>query len=242
MFTWEKGRTLTSIQLIYVVTGKGVFESEDSKKKILPGDVIMLFPGEWHRYHPDPETGWEEYWIGFEGRMVDEFILPELFTQKKSIVKNIGYHDEVIYLLNQTLALAKKKSSFAKILTGIVFQLIAYLTEPIEHAVAGNKSEYIAEETINFIRLNVKAEIDFKELSSKFGVSYSYFRKMFKEETGVAPQQFLIDERLRLAERLLNSTKMTIEEISDRSGFQSVYYFSRLFKKKRGIAPSEMRK
>ena len=67
-FDWDKGRVLPEYQAIFISEGKGTFESGDTGVvEVKKGNVILLFPKVWHRYHPDPETGWTEQWISFSG-------------------------------------------------------------------------------------------------------------------------------------------------------------------------------
>lgn len=239
---WGKGRKLKGCYLVYVPTGRGEFETKNSKVNILPGHVIKLYPEDWHRYRPDVKIGWEEYWIGFEGPALEDFLLKSLFTENKSGVSNIGHHDEVMYLFNQALNLTRKNSrGFTQVITGIVFQLVAYIIYPGYQALAGKRVDYIYEESISIIRQHIKGGVDFQKMAANFGLSYSHFRKIFKEKTGFSPQQFLINERLSYAKRLLSSTDLTIEEISKKCGFQSAFYFSNLFKKKTGYSPGKLK-
>lgn len=239
---WEEGRTLERPHLVYIVTGKGDLETKSQQKKILPGDVICLYPGEWHRYRPDA-AGWEEYWIGFGGEQVSTYLLKELFEEQATYIKNIGYHEEVIYLMQQALTLAKKHSGgFQKILAGIVWQLVAYIIAPGYRPNPGPAADNLYEETLHYIRQQLRKEIDFPKLAEKAGLSYSHFRKLIREKSGVPPQQLLIQERLALAHRLLVTTQLSIAEIAELSGFNSHFYFSRSFKKVYGKAPSIIRK
>ena len=65
---WERGRVPQKFQVVYIFKGKGIFQSTQSDLiPINAGDALLLFPGEWHRYQPDPEVGWTEYWISFSG-------------------------------------------------------------------------------------------------------------------------------------------------------------------------------
>ena len=72
-FNVEKGRVLNEYQILYEPEGEGEFQSEHIKPvKIKAGDIFLLFPGEWHSYHPDISTGWDEYWIGFNSISMDQ--------------------------------------------------------------------------------------------------------------------------------------------------------------------------
>src|SRR5215471_5419952 len=68
-FNWDQGRVLLAYQLVYITEGKGTFESEvyPERHDINAGMVITLFPGVWHRYAPDPQTGCVEQWIECRG-------------------------------------------------------------------------------------------------------------------------------------------------------------------------------
>lgn len=71
-FTRSRGRVLGEYQLLYIVSGQGEFRSASSPAApVKAGTVVMLFPDEWHTYAPDPETGWEEWWVGFRGENID---------------------------------------------------------------------------------------------------------------------------------------------------------------------------
>ncbi len=84
--------------------------------------------------------------------------------------------------------------------------------------------------------------IDLQQLAARLGMSYSRFRSLFEEHTGMPPRQYHLQIRINKAERLLAETDLTVSEIAARLGFSSVYYFSRLFSKKAGTSPTAFRK
>ena len=69
-----------------------------------------------------------------------------------------------------------------------------------------------------------------------------YFRELFKRETGVAPYQYHLAQRLERAQTLLARTAMTVREIAATLRFHDAYHFSRLFKAKTGHCPTEWRR
>lgn len=72
-------------------------------------------------------------------------------------------------------------------------------------------------------------------------MSYSNFRKLFKEYTGMSPALYQQDLRLQRAKELLSTTRLTIKEIAYRLCFESPDYFSSKFKAKVGYKPSDYR-
>ena len=74
-FDWRRGRTLPEFQAIFITDGSGEFQSKETgSQAIRPGSLLILFPGVWHRYRPDPLTGWMERWIGFHGEMTHRLL------------------------------------------------------------------------------------------------------------------------------------------------------------------------
>jgi len=47
--------------------------------------MFILFPDEWHIYHPDRRTGWQEFWIGFSGINIDNRVEGNFFKKQKPI-------------------------------------------------------------------------------------------------------------------------------------------------------------
>lgn len=241
-FEWEKGRKLDGYYIIYIPTGTGNLDLKDNEIIVHPGDAILTFRNDWHRYKPRKSTGWEEYWVGFKGDYIEKYILKDLFPRGISYVKKIGYQSEVILLFNQVIELSKKNSSiFKKVLLGSLLQLIAHFTVQLEEKVITNRESFLVEKTTAYIRKNLSENVDFQYLAESFNLSYSRYRTIFKNLTGLAPNQFLINERIECAKRLLKNTEMNVSQIAYKSGFQSPAYFTRIFQQKTGFTPSAER-
>lgn len=96
---------------------------------------------------------------------------------------------------------------------------------------------------IEEMNLNIlNADFDIDAVIKKSGYSQSYFRKIFKEETGLSPIGYMQKQRIDRAKYLLQQdVPLTIREISEKCAFTDVYYFSRVFHKITGMSPTEYR-
>ena len=83
---------------------------------------------------------------------------------------------------------------------------------------------------------------DFGNEAEKLHVTETHFRRIFKEITGLPPQQFLLQNRLNKAAELLKSTRKPVKEIAALSGWDNVFYFSRLFRQKYYLSPVQYRR
>lgn len=97
------------------------------------------------------------------------------------------------------------------------------------------------EMAINYLDENYSKEISIKELCKNLGISYSHFHRIFKEETGKSPQEYLINNRLKKSKDLLENTQFSIREIAEFCGFQDERNLQRTFSKKIGLSPNRFR-
>ncbi|MDD2525234.1 MAG: AraC family transcriptional regulator, partial [Bacteroidales bacterium] len=84
-------------------------------------------------------------------------------------------------------------------------------------------------------------ELSPEQIAIEIGVSYSWFRRMFREYTGTSPAQYLIQQKILRAKELLTSTTNSISEIAFILNFENTGQFSTFFRKKEGVTPSEFR-
>lgn len=95
---------------------------------------------------------------------------------------------------------------------------------------------------IRFIQEHLTEDLSIEMLSEKAYMSASNFYRTFKHELGSSPNDFIIEERLKMAESLLRDPKLSIKEAYLASGFNSFSYFCRIFKKKRKSLPANSKK
>jgi AraC-like DNA-binding protein len=86
-------------------------------------------------------------------------------------------------------------------------------------------------ETIYYISENLHRELTVHHLAERCHVNADYFSRLFKEQTGIRPLQFLQNKRIERAQILLSTTDDTLQEIADKVGLPNISYFCRLFTK-----------
>lgn len=243
MFNPEKGRILDEYQLIYIVDGSGTFESTCcTKRQIKAGDIFLLFPGEWHTYSPNQETGWKEYWIGFKGHNMDDHVEAGFF-KKEQPVYNIGYDDSIITLYNNAITIAhEQKKHFQQLLAGIVNHIVGMTFSLHENKKMKNDdSQHIIDKARIYMQERIETDLQMPQVAEYLNMSYSSFRHLFKKYTGLSPTQYFINLKLHLAKRMLQNSTTSIKEISYLLNFETPEYFAKLFKKKIGMSPTEFR-
>lgn len=243
-FDIDKGRVLNEYQLLYITEGEGIFNSAHAKDiPLKAGDLFLLFPGEWHTYHPTGKNGWKSYWIGFKGKNVDDRVKAGFLSVDKPIY-HVGFSADIIRLYEEAYKRAQEETPYSQqILAGIVNHLVG-LMYALERSMELSK-DHTRVDKINLARLRIRESLEvdltIQQVAEELGVSYSNFRKLFKEFTGISPALYQQDLRLQRAKELLATTTLSIKEIAYRLRFESPDYFSSKFKIKTGKKPSEFR-
>lgn len=243
-FNIEKGRVLNEYQLLYNPEGEGVFESAHCPQtKIKAGDMFLLFPGEWHTYHPNPHVGWKSHWIGFKGRNMDDRVKAGFLTPEKPIY-HVGYSAIIEGLYRRAFAAAREEAAYSQQeMAGLVNHLIGKMYS-LERNIELSRNQQqvdMIDKARWRIRESLESETTIQGIAEELGVSYSNFRKLFKEYTGLSPATYQQELRLLRAKELLSTTDLSIKEIAYRLNFESPDYFSAKFKAKMGIKPSEVK-
>ena len=243
-FYVDVGRTLDEYQLLYNVEGAGIFRSAHIKETVIkPGDMFLLFPGEWHTYYPLKNVGWKQYWIGFKGKNIDERVKAGFLSPEKPIY-HVGYSVDIQMLYEEAYKTALKEAPYSQqTLAGMVNYLIGlmYSLERNNELSKNTQHMFIVSKAQMMIRDSLEKPLSIQDIAEQLGVSYSNLRKIFKEYTGLAPALYQHDLKLQRAKELLSTTNDSIKEIAYRLNFESPDYFSSKFKAKTGMKPSDFR-
>ncbi len=243
-FRVKAGRVLSNYQVIYISAGNGWFESETTKRiSINAGDVIFLFPGIWHSYAPQKDTGWNEHWIGFDGATARRLMRHGFFEQSKPVLKAGQEHRLLTWFKELIEATSSNDPALQQTMSAIIMRILAHLYSSQQSRVAGDDREVqVIRQAVTRLNQIGGAEIDFGELARELKVSYTWFRRAFTHHTGLAPHQYLLQIRPAHARELLAGTSLSSKEIADRLGFVDPQYFCRLFRRKVGLTPMGWRR
>jgi AraC-like DNA-binding protein len=242
-FSWENGRVLGACQIVLISAGRGVFESgATGLVEVAAASALVVLPGVWHRYAPDPGTGWTEAWIEVQGPIPEALCAKGVLGPARAVVTmsrarelaalmdaigerlrgpNAGFDPEAAALALQALSLvveAPRLSEPPRPITGFVARAEQMLMDSVDNppAIPG--------------------------LARELGVAYSYFRREFKRHTGLAPYQYVRRLRLEKARRMIGGSSDSLQAISERLGFASPYHLSAAFKKEFGQSPDHWRR
>lgn len=243
VFTWDKGRILNGYYLVFISRGQGIFESALTAPRIISeGTCFFLYPNIWHRYKPNITTGWEEYWVGFNGSYPDDIMSKNLFSPQNPFIE-AGLNEHLLVLFQRLLESVQNATpGYHQIISGITLEILG-----LAHTISIFKKQsedgdmLLIHKSMFLLRESLESPLDIQKLIQKLPMGYSKFRKLFKSETGYSPHQYHLNLRIDKAKELLQTTELNIKEIAYQTGFESEFYFSKLFRKKAGTSPTDYR-
>lgn len=242
-FDFKKGRVLQEFQIVYITRGEGVFASRLKPETcVREGSIFILYPGEWHTYKPAEASGWESYWVGFNGDFATA-LLNRHQAYLSNPVLNIGFDEEIVSLYKKILEIcANERPGYQNLLSGIVIHLLSYILFRDKNKNLNDKVVFSKIEKARLlIRERLNSSISPEDIAASLNMSYTWFRRMFRNYTGLAPAQYITQLKIQKAKELLSVTNKTVKEIAFDLGFDSIDYFSTLFRKQTGQTPTQFR-
>lgn len=96
-------------------------------------------------------------------------------------------------------------------------------------------------EAIRYLDEHLAEPVSLREVADRLHLNASYFSVLFKEQTGLTFSDYLTRRRVQRAKELLAGTRLPIQEIAERVGYQSAKYFAKVFRSLESVSPGQYR-
>ncbi len=238
-------------EFTYILSGKGRYFVDGITYDVEAGDVIFCNPGVKHQNimlnMKEPTV---EFFAGFKGfhfknMPPDSIVLKDgghvirTNAETKQEISRRCFEMIAENEANQVGKYFMLKSHLMQILLLIIREIteVEDSTQNRCNFESYNKS-YAVKKIINYLNENYESKISLDQIAHNMYLSPVYISKIFKEETGESPINYLIKIRLEKArDILLGDEGGSIKNIANSVGYDDVYHFSKLFKKYYGTSP-----
>ena len=133
-----------------------------------------------------------------------------------------------------------------QLIRAYLLEIFVLLTRKVAELIDVNEMKIEGKEPVNrameFIRTHFHEQLDLDAISGHVYLSPSHFSRLFKVQTRLSPVEYLNHARIEEAKKLLIYSDLTLTEIANRVGINSIHYFSHKFKKMEGVSPLEYRR
>jgi len=218
----------------------------DSDLEEIAGPVAWLtYPGKRFRFGwPALDRAWNHRFVAFAGERARAYADTGLFPlQREPAVFPMrtatGFAEAFDGLLDWLERNGPGEGRRgAHLLEGLLLGLGEQAGE--EAAEAGVRGRRLRD-AVAAIEADLGRKWDFRQVAAEVGLSYHHFRRTWKTITGLPPQEFLIDRRLKAVARRLREEGASVKRIALESGFRDLPYFTRQFTRRFGMPPGRYR-
>jgi len=228
-------------EIFWCVSGRGRFELDGRRLALSPGEVMVLFPGEWHRI--GSEGRWSYHWMTFDGPLAEDLFrrIPvssrvlkagpcprDLFERSESLLQSPDVR-------SQCMATAAGLEIICPAMAGTAPQDVAASPSDEEDALFKTALKIIDENWQD-------SSFDVTRLAQRLGMHRTTLSKLFMRRLKTPPLKYLKAKRLQKALMLVKGSRMQVREMAGLCGFTSPEYFTRTLRRATGMTPGQLRR
>lgn len=224
----------------YIIEGEGWLQIGEEIFYPKPGQLFMMPAGIKQSYSFVNENVFTKYWCHFdafigEANLFDIIKIPYFINGSDSRYLKERFSALVEHYRREDLTASIRMKS---VLLDILAYYIESMAEDDIYMVASTSVEKLSH-VIEYIDSHLSDNLSVEDLANRVHFHPNYFSRLFHNQIGCSPIQYISKRRLDKAKALLSSTAMTVTEIAESTGFKDVFYFSKTFKSSTGLSPTE---
>lgn len=225
----------------YIHRGEGRYmDANGITRRILPGDLIFLFPDLPHRYCPSGRSGWSEsFWV-FEGPLFDFWVACGLLEPRMPVIhlEPIEYWRGRFDTIVEEPLIRDAGSALLEV--GRLQQVISEVFASSRRAAGQGDLAWVARAKA-MLETDGPAQTSLSKIAEKLNVSYNTFRRRFTKAVGIQPGAYRSQYIVAKAQGLMIQGDLSDKQIALELGFADPAYFSRRFKQVTNQTPTQFR-
>ena len=257
-FSFQRGPSKTyDCRLLYVVEGKATFEIDGESHSVRHGSMVIFQPGTEYTIYPEQSV--ELIVLDFDftqdycnvatsmipcpsNTFVSEQAHPWVTFNDAELFDQPVFFDNVTFVeptLREIVSEFQEKRLYyigkiSTLLKSVFFELARY-------SKLDSKSNLLVAQIMQYIDANISGQINNGDLGAHFNYNPNYLNRLMLRHTGKTLHKYVLQQRIALSLKLIQTTNMTIAEIAMHLGFNSPSHFSYCFKKEMGFSPMQFR-
>ena len=240
-------QNLSSFLFFYVEEGEGSLTYQNQTYSMKKGDCAFIDCRNKYSQSSSSTNLWSLKWVHFYGSNMGE-IYSKYLERGGQVCFSVDDKktNSFIPILDSIIEAAASSSyirdmKINEILSRLLTILMEYSWNPEKAKSQNTKCLNISNVKV-FIDQNYTNKIALEIVANQFNVNKSYLLRLFKENTGLTVNNYILQKRILLAKNELRFSNKTLDVIAEECGFECANYFIRIFKKIEGITPGEYRK
>ncbi|RMD80223.1 MAG: AraC family transcriptional regulator [Lentisphaerae bacterium] len=228
---------------LLVVRGCGHFCNHDGRQwRLTPGAFVQHLPNQWHILHRDDPTLWCEASLSLDFKLYQAFVDLGVINPQEPVLTPVNWEE----LVPRFSDIQKRMQQMAEHeLPGLLIDIQRLLWDiRLRHqrrSASDTKAKNL-DWAADFLASNLHVCIDYEDVATQCALSYSHFRRLFRQRFGLPPAAFRRRAKLNTAKFFLQDPSLPVSEIARALGYPDIFAFSRQFQRYFRISPSEYRR
>lgn len=215
------------------------------REQVVQGDVVVVPANTYHQAKWEGEGG--VIMLGFEPTVFTHAIYEMVDPERVALAPHFATPDPLICQLGLTLKAELESGGLgSRLYADAIANVLAVhllqhysIQKPTIKNYTGGLPKHKLYQVIEYINAHLEQPLGLAELAQLVGMSPGYFSRLFKQSTGFAPHQYLIQCRVNSAKQLLTKG-VAIAEVAYKVGFANQAHLNYHFKRSVGITPKAM--
>lgn len=245
-FTKERifnGHMHETWEITYMISGELEFILDDSVYNLTEGDLVIIKPNTFHKFHViSSETA--EF-------IVLQFLSYDLSVPNKKLIYNLTFNEKVFwkYIIEEIETFEQKANVLLvdsdKVPYSVKALLEAFLLIILKNTPAPKpislKQYSIYNISLNYMKKNVTENLSISDIAQHCNVCQTTLKNVYSSVANCGVSHFFMTLKIEKAKQLLQQPNSIIE-ISEILNFSSQGYFTKIFKKFTGMTPRQFQK
>ncbi len=229
-----------SLLITHILDGTFTYVKDGKPTTARKGDTVILDCYKPHEYYTN--DSFESVWVHIAGANSTE-IFNEIQSTQGNLIKckDVQHVKKLLFRI-----LDGMKGNIPAGELNDSLDIYKIFTELLNPQSTKTKGEINYEDSVHKVKAhiseNLSENISVKSLAELVNMSSSHFSRIFKQQTGFSPYDYILISRLNRAKYLLQTTNMTIAAIAYEVGFNSESNFIYFFTENEGLSPGKFRK
>lgn len=231
--------------LHFVYSGKGIFNCQGKVYHLKAGDFFFISPEATTTYIADQTEPWSYYWFGFRGKLVEHYLKDTSICIDNPVFSITSSTERIKSAMSRLIEISLASEHNDILLNSCLLEIIYQLSQSFPRDTIqqqGASPKFLFSKAVSFLQHNYERSIKIGHLASLLNIDRSYLHRLFIEQSGLSPKQFLTNIRLERAKQLLLDSDLNIKNIAYSVGFEDPGNFSKLFKQEIGISPTDFKR
>ena len=224
----------------FILEGKGVFTKDGVSSELCAGQGFLITPNTSCIYVADEKEPWKYIYVSFRGAD-DDALVHNAGLDENNVIFEFPLDEDMIHDIYAMHRAGKKNEARGYDVTGYFLLVMSRLVKAAKYVTGERQGEFYVKKAKKFIEDHYSEPLNVSDIAQNLRLDRTYLYRLFIKHEGISPSEYLLNVRLKAAERTLENAELSIREAAINAGFGNISYFYKRFTEKFGISPKQYR-